>query len=115
MRVPFPIKVLAIMAVIVILVVGATRNVFNAMYGGQFFSHDNPEFWEIGKAAFDSHIAKEANGEEVVSRQESWEVFWATTIGAIKEHDQDVERQIEYIVEARKRAGLPDLPPEVFE
>ena len=61
----------------------------------------------------DDHVRDEKDGR-TASGFESWEEFWANSIKNMKRYPDTAEKDIQYVIQARKRAGLPDLPREIF-
>lgn len=59
-------------------------------------------------SAYDSTIQMELRGHKL-SNGESWNDAWLRTISSIRQHTHNPEWYIQYIIEQRRKAGLPEL------
>ncbi len=70
------------------------------------------DYWIIFKGVMDAHVADEKNGAHPGGGEHSWEDTWTEIIRLHREDMENPDKYVEYIIEARSAAGLPDLPHE---
>ena len=68
------------------------------------------DYWIIFKGVMDAHVADEKNGAPPGGGEHSWEDTWTEIIRLHREDMENPDKYVEYIIEARSAAGLPDLP-----
>lgn len=77
---------------------------------------DTPNNWENWVIYMDLHIADESSGKQVPGGGglgKTWEEFWQRLIRDIGDGRQEnPQRYINYIIEKRRRVGLPPLKSE---
>ena len=80
---------------------------------GTLILADTPAQWESFRATVDMHIAEERAGKTpLYSNPLTWNDFWNGRLRAIEAgQGENWPRYAAYIVEARRRAGLPALRP----
>lgn len=79
---------------------------------GKRLSADTPRNWENWAESMHAHIQSEVAGDKASGGLESWNIFWDYRISALKEGRENFQKYINYIIEQRRLAGLPEL---VFE
>ena len=72
------------------------------------------EDFDIFKGGVDWDLTAEVNGQRVQGGGESWTEYWAKWIYQLRDQKETSNRYVQYVVDARKRAGLSDLPKEAF-
>jgi len=75
---------------------------------------DSPDFWQEFVLVMDYHIADEKNGMRPSGGSATWPEFWANRIRALRESQENDQKYVNYIVQARRRAGLPELSVETI-
>jgi len=105
---------------------GCSRGIFNtepfvdARKDGQGRSVllDTPRMWQYWREDVDSAVAKEVVGKRPGGGIPSWNANWLRAIKA-NENRENAPKYIAYIIESRRRAGLPELegypPPPADE
>ena len=84
---------------------------------GTWYLYDTPSHWAEFQRMMDIHIEKEQSGKHPYRDNEtSWNDFWKARILSLSsDRQENSSKYINYIVEARRRAGLPELegyPPQ---
>jgi len=80
---------------------------------GQHILADTPQNWQQWRSVIDPQIADELAGEE--SPLNTWKQNWIQQIENFEKIQENAPRYIDYIIESRRRAGLPELeynPPQ---
>jgi hypothetical protein len=71
---------------------------------------DTPRMWGYFKDDVDREISRERNGDFAQGRV-SWNDFWLKRIRNMSDGSREnSEKYVTYILDARREAGLPDLP-----
>ena len=73
---------------------------------------DTPELWREFVIATDWSISDEKAGEPPGGGRQSWTESWTRRLRHIAKARENPDKYVEYIIEARSAAGLPDLPNE---
>jgi hypothetical protein len=74
---------------------------------------DTPELWHEFVVAIDWEVSREKSGGPPPGGVQSWTESWTGTLRGLRKGSQEnPEKYVEYIIEARSAAGLPDLPNE---
>lgn len=69
---------------------------------------DTPRMWRDWQNDVNRAVANEAGGRPPGGGIESWNAQWRRVIGANKDRE-NAPKYIAYIVESRRKAGLPEL------
>lgn len=70
---------------------------------------DTPRMRADAAMAYDAHVAFELSGHQM-SNGESWNDVWLRTIGHLRSgRSENAEWYVGYIIQARRKAGLPEL------
>lgn len=69
---------------------------------------DTPRMWRDWKDDVDRAVAKEVRGDSPGGGIANWNVQWRRVIDANKDRE-NASKYIAYILEARRKAGLPEL------
>lgn len=75
---------------------------------GKVILLDTPRMWQYWQEDTDRDVAKEVAGTRPGGGISSWNTFWLRVIEA-NEGRENAPKYIAYIIEARRRAGLPEL------
>lgn len=75
---------------------------------GRVILLDTPRMRADAAAAYDGNIAMEKRGH-VISTGASWNDEWLSTIRLIRRDTENPEWYVNYIIEHRRQAGLPEL------
>jgi hypothetical protein len=71
---------------------------------------DTPRMWNDWVAQANSVIRAEAKGMNPLGKAESWNAYWLNRIQWLQSgHQENPQRYIDYIIEQRRAAGLPEL------
>ncbi len=73
---------------------------------------DTPELWYEFVVVTDGYVSDEKNGLAPPGGVQSWAKHWTDVLRHIAKARENPEKYVEYIIEARSAAGLPDLPNE---
>jgi len=74
---------------------------------------DTPELWREFVIATDWSISDEKAGEAPGGGVQSWAKHWTDVLRELRKgYQENPDKYVEYIIEARSAAGLPDLPHE---
>jgi len=78
---------------------------------GSWYLYDTPSHWAEFQRMMDMHIDTERSGAVPTGMKgRSWDAFWKARIVALSPSRQENgDMYVAYIVEARRRAGLPEL------
>lgn len=107
---------------VVLIVMGASmagcgRGVFNTEpfvdakkdERGNVVLRDTPRMWDDFRENVDHEVAREQRGMAAQGRT-SWSEFWLRRIGYMEGGTQEnAPKYIAYIIDSRRRAGLPEL------
>jgi len=80
---------------------------------GQHILADTPQNWQQWRSVIDPQIADEAAGER--PRINTWKQEWIRQIEQFEKIQENAPKYIDYIIESRRRTGLPELeydPPK---
>lgn len=89
--------------------VGAGGITAEKMKNGTLHFDDTPALWDEFRRMMDMHIELERAGKPAGGRV-SWSDFWNLRIRALApERQEHSAKYINYIIEARRKAGLPEL------
>ena len=69
---------------------------------------DTPRMREFAVLAYDQTIEMEKRGHQI-SNGMSWNEDWLATIRSIRRNNENAEWYVAYIIEQRRKAGLPEL------
>ncbi|RPE77058.1 hypothetical protein [Vulcaniibacterium tengchongense] len=75
---------------------------------GRTLLRDTPALRELAALSYDNTIEMEKSGH-VMSGGMSWNDRWLGTIRSIRKENENPEWYVRYIVEQRRKAGLPEL------
>jgi hypothetical protein len=80
---------------------------------GTMILADTPAHWDSFRTIIDGHIERERQGGTPFHTDPTtWNDFWNNRLRAIEAgRGENWPRYAAYIVEARRRAGLPDIRP----
>jgi hypothetical protein len=96
---------------------GCSRGIFNTEpfvdakkdEHGNVVLRDTPRMWADFRENVDREVAKERNGDPAQGRI-SWNDFWLRRLAHIESGAQEnAPKYIAYIIESRRRAGLPEI------
>ncbi len=73
---------------------------------------DTPELWYEFVVVTDVHVSVEKNGLAPPGGVQSWAKHWTDVLRHIAKARENPDKYVDYIIEARSAAGLPDLPNE---
>ena len=77
---------------------------------GKTYLRDTPRTWVVLRRESDEAIARELNGITPGGGMKSWNENWVRVIYNIRKGKQEnPEKHIAYIVEQRRKAGLPEI------
>lgn len=77
---------------------------------GTMILADTPAMWNDFRQTMDGHVANEAAGKTPLYQHPmTWQEFWSARIKAIRSNNDNPARYIDYIIQARRAAGLPEL------
>ena len=79
---------------------------------GRTLLADTPRNWRDWTEVMDRHIAREIEGQGVSGGYDSWNKFWEKIIGSLTKNTENYQKYIIYIIDIRRKSGLPEL---VFE
>ena len=94
---------------------GIAKRVDNA--NGKLMSNDSrrlqdtPAHWAEFQRMMDMHIDREKSGQPpYYGYKTTWDEFWGSVIDVLTpERQEDHQKYVTYVVESRRRAGLPEL------
>ena len=75
---------------------------------GKVILRDTPRMWQYWREDTDRDIAREVAGVRPGGGIPSWNAFWLRVISANNDRE-NAPKYIAYIIESRRRAGLPEL------
>jgi len=75
---------------------------------GNLMLRDTPKNWDFFKQTTDMRIENEKTGKEAPGGL-SWNEHWLRRIKVNEESQENPEKYITYIIESRRKAGLPEL------
>lgn len=76
---------------------------------GNVIIKDTPRMWQDFKQIMQMHIESEKAGQAAPG-VESWDKFWLLRINYLRDENQEnPQKYIDYIIEERRKAGLPEL------
>ncbi|MGN7383562.1 MULTISPECIES: hypothetical protein [unclassified Paenibacillus] len=75
---------------------------------GKIILLDTPRMRADAAFAYDQTIAMEKRGHKL-SNGMSWNEDWLRTIRSIRRNTENPEWYVQYIIEQRRKAGLPEL------
>lgn len=96
---------------------GCGRGIFNTESfvdatkddSGRVVLRDTPRMWVDFRENVDRQVARESRGEPAQGRM-SWNDFWLRRVAYMNGGSQEnAPKYIAYIIESRRRAGLPEL------
>ncbi|MGI9250978.1 MAG: hypothetical protein ACR2PR_07240 [Pseudohongiellaceae bacterium] len=70
---------------------------------------DTPRYWVYWTETVHRHIQEEVAGKKTPDGVESWNVLWDRRIKAIKRTTENFQKYINYVIEQRNLAELPEL------
>lgn len=73
---------------------------------------DTEASWYEFVTVTDFRIKDERAQKAAPAGSTSWNAHWARVIHGLRQHYENHEKYVEYIVLERRRAGLPELTPE---
>ena len=74
---------------------------------------DTPELWYEFVVITDVSVSDEKNGLAPPGGVQSWTESWTRKLRELRKgYRENPDKYVEYIIEARSAAGLPDLPHE---
>ena len=77
---------------------------------GKTYIRDTPRTWHVLKRETDEAVALELKGVPTGGGMKSWNEHWTLVIRNIRNGNQEnPEKYITYIVEQRRKAGLPEI------
>ena len=76
---------------------------------GQLVLSDTPRNWEFFKDNVDFRIQNELEGKRPEAGAKTWNEFWQQHISNQNSGRENREKYINYIIEARRVQGLPNL------
>lgn len=81
------------------------------MSDGSWYLYDTPSQWAEFQRMMNMHIQREVSGAPPFHGHDTtWVEFWAMATRAFTaDRQENYQKYITYIVEARRRAGLPEL------
>jgi hypothetical protein len=79
---------------------------------GNLVIRDTPRMWAEWTRHIDSQVAREAAGGPPFAGVKTWETHWALAIKDNQQGRDNAQKYIDYVIEARRRAGLPELPSD---
>ena len=104
-----------VVVVFIVLVVGAYANMvadkdidFKRDADGKITLLDTPRMRDGAAFAYDQTIEMEKRGHKM-SNGMSWNERWLGTIRSIRGNTENPEWYVQYIIEQRRKAGLPEL------
>lgn len=76
--------------------------------------NDTPAHWEEFRRMMDMHIDREKSGVPAYhGYKTTWNEFWRSAIDVLTpERQENWSKYVKYIVESRRKAGLPELNEE---
>jgi hypothetical protein len=75
---------------------------------GKVILLDTPRMWQYWREDTDRDVAREVAGMRPGGGIPSWNAFWLRVISANSDRE-NAPKYIAYIIESRRRAGLPEL------
>lgn len=75
---------------------------------GKVILRDTPAMRADAAMAYDGNIAMEKRGHKL-SNGASWNDEWVRTIRAVRRNTENPEWYVQYIIQKRREAGLPEL------
>jgi hypothetical protein len=75
---------------------------------GNVILRDTPRMWRDWQEVIDMYVADERVGKAPPRGKNSWNDHWASMISSNLTRE-NANKYIDYIVESRRKAGLPDL------
>lgn len=77
---------------------------------GKTYLRDTPRTWSVLSRETDEAIARELKGKPPGGGMKSWNENWLRVIRNIRDGKQEnPEKYIAYIIEQRRKAGLPEI------
>ena len=80
------------------------------MHDGRVIAPDTPDEWWEHTTVVDLGVRHELSGAKPPGGQASWDQHWLGMIQAIEDSQENYEKYVRYIVDTRRKLGLPDLP-----
>jgi hypothetical protein len=75
---------------------------------GETTLRDTPRMWAYSVSVTDMQVASERNGEHAPGVA-TWNEHWLLRIRANQSSQENASKYISYMVDARRKAGLPEL------
>ncbi len=76
---------------------------------GELRISDTPRMWESFRESVDFRIQNESAGRRPEGGVPTWNALWLLQIGELKTGRENSQKYINYILSARRQAGLPEL------
>ena len=70
--------------------------------------------WEFFKDSVDKDIRKEKGGGQPTAGHKTWRTYWMWSAELARKSKEGGQRRIDYIIEQRRKAGLPEIPELYF-
>ena len=88
----------------------AENSVVRKLPDGTWYMNDTPSLWSKFQRSMDFYIDDEVKGLNPSGGYSDWNDFWKARIDAVSPRRQEnSQKYVYYIVEMRRRAGLPEL------
>ena len=81
---------------------------------GNVILRDTPRMWADWMSGVDRTVAKEAAGDAPGGGMPSWESHWQRVIRENSTSRENPQRYIDYLLDTRRRAGLPELASQAL-
>ena len=74
-------------------------------------SNENARWrWEAFKDSFDLDVRKEKRGGQPTAGEDTWRGYWLGRANLVRKRADGGRLHIQYIIDQRRKAGLPDIP-----
>lgn len=80
---------------------------------GNVVLEDTPRMWRRFVESVESPISREITGEKPEAGAKSWNEYWLRRIELQPSNRENRQKYVDYIIERRRQAGLPDLTQDV--